>query len=52
MKLEFSGQIFEKKNLNINFHKNTFSGSWGVQSGQTDGHDEAISRFLQFCERA
>jgi hypothetical protein len=56
MKLKFSWQIFEK-HWNIKFHENPSSGSWVVPCGQTDGrtddrHDEANSRFLQFCHRA
>jgi hypothetical protein len=51
MKLEFSGQIFEKYS-NIKFHKNPSSGSRVVPCGRTDGlthrQDEANSRFLQF----
>jgi hypothetical protein len=46
-KLEFSGQIFEKYSqvrfLEIElFHAD----------GRTDRHDEASSRFSQFCEKA
>ena len=55
MKLEFSGQIFEK-NLNVKFHENPSSGSQVVPRGQMDGRKDryykAISRFSQFCERA
>jgi hypothetical protein len=51
MKLEFSREIFEKVS-NIKIHKNPSSGSRVVPCGQTDGHDEANSRLLQFCERA
>ena len=60
MKLEFSRQLFEKKNnSNIKFHENPSSGSGVVPGGQTDGrtdglkarHDKANSRFSQFCER-
>jgi hypothetical protein len=50
MKLEFSGQIFEKS-LNIKFHENTSIGS-RVRYGRTDWHDEANSHFSQFCESA
>jgi hypothetical protein len=36
--------------------KNPFSGSrvvpYGRLDGQTDSHDEASSRYSQFCERA
>ena len=35
MKLEFSGQIFEKL-LDIKFHENSSSGSLVVPCGQTD----------------
>jgi len=41
-----------EKHSNIKFHENTSSGSRVVPCGQTDGHDEANSRFSQFCERA
>jgi hypothetical protein len=55
MNLEFSWQIFEKYS-NVNFHENPISGSRVVPSGladrQTDRHNEASSRFSQFCERA
>jgi len=51
MKLEFSQQIFEKYS-NIKFYENPFSGSRVVLCGWKDGHDEANSRFSQFCERA
>jgi hypothetical protein len=51
MKLEFSRQIFGKT-LNMKFHQNPSSGSRVVPCGQTDGHDEANSRFSQFYERA
>jgi hypothetical protein len=44
MKIEFSRQIFEKK-LNIKFNQNPFSGSRDIPCGQTDGRDEASSRF-------
>jgi len=53
MKLEFSQQVFEKSN--IKFHENPSSGSRVVPCGRMDGqknrHDEADSRFSQFCER-
>jgi hypothetical protein len=49
MKLEFSQQIFEKYS-SIKFNKNTFSGSRRVLHGQTYKHDDANSRFSQFCE--
>jgi len=55
MRIEFSQQIFEKFS-NINFHKNLSSGIRVIPCGQTDGrtdrHDEANSRFSQFCKRA
>ena len=51
MKLKFSRQIFEKS-WNNQFPQNPSSGSRVVSYGQTDGHDEANSRFLQFFERA
>jgi len=50
MKLEFFRQNFEKYS-NIKFHKNPLSGSRVVRCGQTDRHDEANSRFSQFCEK-
>ena len=53
--LAHSRQIFEKYS-NIKFHENPSSGSrvvpCGQKDGQTDGHEEANSRFSQFCERA
>jgi hypothetical protein len=60
MKLEFSQQSFEKYS-NIKFRKSPSSGSRVITCGwkenrqtdrQTDRHDEANSRFSQFCERA
>jgi hypothetical protein len=55
MEVEFSLQIFEKYS-NIEFRENPSSGSRIVPCEGTDrrrdGHDEAHSRFLQFCERA
>jgi len=47
MKREHSRQIFEKYS-NIKFHQNPSSGS-RVPCEQTDRHDEAKSRFSQFC---
>jgi hypothetical protein len=44
-------QIFEKSS-NIKFHELPSSGSRVVPCGRTDRHDEANSRFSQFCERA
>jgi len=59
MKLEFSRQIFEKKNSNIKFHENLSNGSRVVQrgwasraDGQAERHDKANSSFSEFCERA
>jgi hypothetical protein len=53
MKIDFATQTFEKYS-NIKFHDNPSSGSRAVPYGQTDRqtdkHDEASSRFLQFCE--
>jgi len=51
---------FRKKYSNIKFHKSPSSGGrsdpsgWTdtVTDGSTDRHDEANSRFSQFCERA
>jgi hypothetical protein len=63
IKLEFSGQIFEKYS-NIKFHETPFSGSrdfpCGQAGGRTDGetglktdrYDEANIGFSQFWERA
>ena len=51
-KLEFSRQIF-KKSLNIKFHKIRSVGAELFHADrQTDRHDEANSRFSQFCEGA
>ena len=58
MKPEFPRQIFEKFS-DIIFHKNPSIGSRVILCGrkegqtdrQTDRHDEAKSRFSQFCER-
>jgi len=57
MNLEFSRQIFEKKNSNIKFHKYPSNES-RVDLIRTDPdrwmdrHDKANSRFSQICERA
>ena len=51
MKLVFYRYVFEKSS-NVKFHGNTSSGSRAVPCGRTDRHDEANSRFSQFCERA
>jgi hypothetical protein len=45
--MNFSRQIFEES-LNIKFHQNPSSGSCVVLCRQTDGHDEANSRFSKF----
>jgi len=50
MKLEFSRQIFETPS-SIKFLENPSSGS-RVAWERTDRHDEANSRFSQFCEGA
>jgi len=51
LKLEFARQIFEKYS-NIKFHENPPSGTRVVPCGEMDRHDEANSRYSQFCERA
>jgi hypothetical protein len=51
IKLEFSGQIFEKYS-NIKFHENPSSGSRVAPCRRTDGRDETCSCFSQFCERS
>jgi hypothetical protein len=51
MKLELSQQIFENY-LNIKLHQNPSSKSRVAPCGRTDRHDEAHSRFSQFCELA
>ena len=51
MKLKFARQIFEHY-FNIKFRKNLSSVSRVISRGQTDRHDEANSRFSQFCESA
>jgi len=51
MKLEFPQQILEKYQ-NTKFHESPTSGSRVVPCVQTDRHDEANSRFSQFCKRA
>jgi len=51
MKHEFSQQNFEKYRI-INFHENPSSGGRVALFGQTVRHDEANSRFAQFCEHA
>ena len=49
MKLEFS---FFSMYSNIKFHENQSSGTPVGPCGQTDGHDEANTHFLQLCESA
>jgi len=49
--LGFSRQIFEKY-TNMNFYDKSSNGSRVFPCGRTDWHDEANSRFSQFCERA
>jgi hypothetical protein len=51
MELEFSLHIFEKYS-NIKFNENPSIVDRVVPRGQTDRHDEANSRFSQFCELA
>jgi len=51
MKLELSRQFFEKCS-SIKFLESSFGGSRVVPCGLKDRHDEAESRFSQFCERA
>ena len=55
MKLEFSQQISETSS-NIKFHEKPSSGSRVVPCwqtyGWTDRHEEANSRYSQFCKRA
>jgi hypothetical protein len=49
MELEFSGQIFDRYS---NFMKIRAVGAELYHAdGQTEGHDEANSRFSQICER-
>ena len=50
MKLEFSGQIFEKHS-NTKFNKNPSSGRRVVPWGRRDRHDGTNCRFSQFCEK-
>jgi hypothetical protein len=47
MKFEFSGRIFGKVS-NVKIYQNPSRGSRVVPCGETDGHDEANSRFPQF----
>jgi hypothetical protein len=50
--LEFSQQIFGKKNSNIKFHQNPSSGNRVVPCRKTAEHDEANGRFSEFCKSA
>jgi hypothetical protein len=50
MKLEFSQHILEQI-WNMKFYQNQSKGSRVVPCGQTNGHDEADSRFPKFYER-
>jgi hypothetical protein len=45
MKLEFSGQIFEKSS-NIEFHENPSSGSRVIPYGRTYRHDGVVLRYF------
>jgi hypothetical protein len=51
-KLNIFDRFFQKC-LNIKFHESPSSGSLVAQCGWTDtnGHEEANSRFSQFCEK-
>jgi len=51
MQLEFVRHIFEKVS-SVSSHENPSNGSSVVPCGRTDGHDEANSGLLQFCESA
>ena len=50
MKLQFSRQILVKYR-NTRFYENPSREGKVVPCGPTDEHDEADSRFSQFCER-
>ena len=50
MKLKFSRKSFEKHS-NIKFHENPSIGSRVLPCGRKDIHDEAKSRFSQFCKQ-
>ena len=47
MKLEFSGQIFEKSS-NIEFHENPYSGSPVIPCGQTGGRTDMTKVIVAF----
>ena len=49
--IEFSLQIFENI-IKYKISRKSLSGSRVVPCGQTDRHDEANSRFSEFCESA
>ena len=51
MKLEYSGEIFEKFS-NINFHKNSSIGNQVVSCGRTDGQTDMklIAAFRNFVK--
>jgi hypothetical protein len=50
MKLDCFRHIFEKLSY-VKFRENPSIGSLVVPRERTDRHDEANSRFSQFCER-
>jgi hypothetical protein len=52
MKVEFSRQIFEKTQTSSFIKILAMGAELFHADKQTDGHDEANSRFLQFCESA
>ena len=54
MKIEFSGQIFGKKKARISnlIEISPVGAELCHTGGRTDSHDEANSRFLQFCKCA
>jgi hypothetical protein len=52
MKLEFSRQIFEKADTSCLIKIRPMRAELFHAGGQKDRHDEANSRFSQFCERA
>jgi len=47
MKVEFSGQIFEKYS-NFKFHENPSSGSWVVPCGRTDRRTDMTKLIVAF----
>jgi hypothetical protein len=52
MKLEFSLQIFEKCSISNLVQIHPVGAKLLYADGWTDRHDEANSRFSQFCEHA